>query len=410
MRTYVIVGAGARGRHMFAGPLFAEWADFARLAGVYDLNRHRAELLSRECGGIPVFPDMDEMLKATKPDVVIVATIDSMHDYYIIRALEAGCDVISEKPLTINAGKLQAILEAERRTGRQVTVTFNARFMPYMAGIKKLLKEGVVGRVLGVNLEWHLDRVHGADYFRRWHRHMDNSGGLLVHKSTHHFDLVNWWLDAEPVEVSAMGELGFYGPKREERGERCQGCSYRNRCEFYFDIAKDAFNASYYRDAEAEDGYYRDQCVFSDDTSIYDTMSLGVQYDSKAILTYSLTAYSPYEGWKLVIHGVDGRLEAEQFYSGGRTGEPYSEIAIYHRDGEIALHRIPVSGGSHSGGDERLRSMLFGEAIPDPLGQQAGTRAGALSMLIGAAANISIAERRPVTIGELMGGGQSIER
>src|SRR5690606_11812516 len=107
-------------------------------------------------------------------DVVIVATVDNTHHEYIIRAMEAGCDVISEKPLTTDAEKCMAILEAERRTGRTVTVTFNARFTPYSARIKQLLDEGILGSVLNVSLEWHLDRVHGADYFRRWHRHMDS--------------------------------------------------------------------------------------------------------------------------------------------------------------------------------------------------------------------------------------------
>ena len=51
--------------------------------------------------------------------------------------------------------------------------------------------DGLVGRPLLVDFSWVLDTSHGADYFRRWHREKQNSGGLLVHKSTHHFDLVN---------------------------------------------------------------------------------------------------------------------------------------------------------------------------------------------------------------------------
>ena len=61
-----------------------------------------------------------------------------------------------------------------------------------------------------------LDTSHGADYFRRWHREKDKSGGLLVHKSTHHFDLVNWWLASSPKTVFAMGGLRFYGRENAE--------------------------------------------------------------------------------------------------------------------------------------------------------------------------------------------------
>jgi len=73
----------------------------------------------------------------------------------------------------------------------------------------------------------HLDRVHGADYFRRWHRYKDKSGGLLVHKSTHHFDLVNWWLGSRPTRIAATGKRVFYTPEMatklglQDHGPRC---------------------------------------------------------------------------------------------------------------------------------------------------------------------------------------------
>ncbi|MFD7136709.1 Gfo/Idh/MocA family oxidoreductase [Streptomyces sp. NPDC059894] len=77
--------------------------------------------------------------------------------------------------------------------------------------MKKVIADGAVGKVLSVHFEWLLDTVHGADYFRRWHREKTSSGGLAVHKATHHFDLVNWWLDDTPTTVQALGGLRFYG-------------------------------------------------------------------------------------------------------------------------------------------------------------------------------------------------------
>ena len=99
--------------------------------------------------------------------------------------------------------------------------------MPFFARIKELLREGVVGDVLSVHYEWYLDTSHGADYFRRWHRRRENSGSLMVHKSTHHFDIANWLLEQEPVAVNAFGTRRFYGPTREERSERCLTCPYK---------------------------------------------------------------------------------------------------------------------------------------------------------------------------------------
>ncbi|MFC3800801.1 Gfo/Idh/MocA family protein [Cohnella sp. GCM10012308] len=402
MKTYAVVGTGGRSLMMFAIPFAEELKPYAALVGVCDINPVRAERFSDKARGAPVYADFDRMLEETQPDTVIVTTPDHLHDEYIIRALEAGCDVISEKPMTTDASKCNAILDAERRTGKKVTVTFNCRFMPYVVRVKELLKDGTIGELLSVNLEWSLDKQHGSDYFRRWHRRMVNSGGLLVHKSTHHFDMVNWWLDDEPEVVSAKGRLLFYGPTRKERGERCTACEYANTCEFYFDLSADAFMKEMYRDAEGVDGYYRDQCVFGEDIDIYDTMSLSVQYSRGALLTYSLNAYSPYEGWKATFVGTKGRIEAQDFHSGFEANDPSQRIKLYRANDERTILESQKVTGLHGGGDQLLRRMLFAQDKPDPLGQMAGSRAGAMSMIIGAAANVSIAENRPIAVKDLL--------
>ena len=122
--------------------------------------------------------------------------------------------MITEKPMTIDAARCRRILDAVRRTGRRVTVTFNYRYNPVHEEVRRLLADGEIGEIGSVHFEWLLDVRHGADYFRRWHRDKANSGGLLVHKASHHFDLVNWWLGARPTQVYAQGRLFFYGPRR----------------------------------------------------------------------------------------------------------------------------------------------------------------------------------------------------
>lgn len=387
---------------MYALPLTTELKDYADLVGVFDINSVRANYVSQQCGGVSVYQNFDVMLKESKPDVVIVTTIDRFHHEYITRALDAGCDVITEKPMTIDAEKTRAIFEAEKRTGKKVIVTFNVRFDPYVSRIKELIRQGAVGEIYSMDLEWFLDTSHGADYFRRWHRYIKNSGSLLIHKASHHFDMINWWMDDDPEELYAFGNRRFYGPTRENRGERCLTCPYNKICEFFWDITSDTFTKKFYLDAEKEDQYFRDRCVFADDIDIYDTMSINIKYERGALLSYSLVAHSPYEGWKVSINGSDGRLEAENFQSGQRANEPESELRIYNRKGEVVTYHVPKRTGTHGGSDERLRRMIFVGDIPDPFGQHAGSWAGAMSCLIGAAANISIAEKKPVIIKDLL--------
>lgn len=402
MKRYVIVGASSRGFEMYAKPLTGELKDVAELVGIYDINSVRANFVSRECGNIPIYHSFEKMLEETRPDAVIVTTIDRFHHEYIIKALEFGCDAITEKPMTIDDEKCRAIFDAEKRTGRKVIVTFNVRFDPYVARIKELIKEEAVGDIHSVHLEWFLDTRHGADYFRRWHRYIENSGSLLIHKASHHFDMINWWVDQEPEELYAFGTRNFYGPTREKRGVRCLTCSHKKNCELYWDITSSEFMRKFYLEAEMEDGYYRDRCVFAEDINIYDSMSVNVKYNKGALLSYSLVAYSPYEGWKATINGSRGRIEAEYFSSGAKAEETVRQIKVFNRKGEVITVQMPKDTGEHGGGDARLRRMIFTGDIPDPLGQQADSWAGAMSCLIGAASNISIRQKKPVTILDLL--------
>lgn len=403
MKRYALAGASSRGLYMYGKAIAGQYSHTSQLVGVFDINPVRAHYVSKECGGVPVFSSFDQMIAQARPDCVIVTTVDRFHHEYIIRALEAGCDAITEKPMTIDAEKCRAILNAERRTGRRVTVTFNYRFTPYVTRVKQLLGEGVIGQVLSVDFEWILDTSHGADYFRRWHRRKENSGGLLVHKATHHFDMVNWWLEDEPQTVFATGARRMYGPTRQERGERCCTCSHKRTCEFYVDYASDPMLKALYFDAEKEDGYFRDRCVFADEINIEDTMSATVRYKGGAMMSYSLNAHSPYEGWRIALNGTDGRIEAQEFHSGHRVKEPSQFIQVFNRKGEIVTYDVLKARGDHAGGDERLLERLFsGQTIPDPLGHMAGSRAGAMSILIGISANRSIATGSPVDIDELL--------
>lgn len=407
MKKYVQVGCGSRGILAYSVPLVKEYGDCAKLLGVYDSNHKRAELVSEMTETeIPVYDDFDKMIDEVKPDSVIVTCRDCDHDFYIKKALEKGCDVISEKPVTTTFEKALKIKEAKEKTGKDVTVTFNLRFQPFYKQVKELIKSGEIGDVLNVHFEWMLNTTHGADYFRRWHRNRKNSGSLLVHKSTHHFDLVNWFLEEEPVSVNAYGTRRFYGPQREERDERCLTCKYKDTCEFYFDIDENPDYEKIYHNCEDEDGYFRDKCVFSEEIDIEDSASVNVEYSKGTVMSYSLIAHSPYEGINLCLNGTKGRMEINRVFINIEGYEEIAEdtIVIYDRKGnkkEIPVAPQETSDG-HGGADDNLRDALFKGIKEDPLCQMADLRAGMMSIAVGAASNISMKENRRVYINEFL--------
>ncbi len=405
MKKYVQVGCGTRGIETYAVPIVKSYSDCATLSGVYDVNPKRAALVSKYTGtDIPVFDDFDKMLDEVKPDTVIITPKDCDHDYYAIKAMRAGCDVIVEKPLTTTFEKALEIKKVQEETGKEVIVTFNLRFHPFYRRVKEIISTGILGKILSLHYEWLLDTSHGADYFRRWHRQRKNSGSLLVHKSTHHFDLANWYLGEDPVAVNAFGTRRFYGPTREERSERCITCPYKDKCEFYYDIEKNDYIREIFRECEDADGYYRDRCVFSDEIDIEDSLSVNVQYSGGAIMSYSLTAHSPYEGMRLVLNGADGRMEISTKYkeSTGFDIQAKHSIKIFNRLGEEITIDVPAETSvGHGGADDKLRDRLFRDkTLPDPLGQMADVRAGMMSIGIGMAANLSMKESRQVSLDE----------
>jgi predicted dehydrogenase len=359
------------------------------------------------------------MVKQARPDVVIVTSMDVTHSDYIIRAMELGCDVVAEKPMTTDEQRCRAILAAMKKTGRRIQVTFNYRYSPPRSQVKELLMAGLVGRPTGVDFHWTLDTRHGADYFRRWHRNRLNSGSLLVHKATHHFDLVNWWLGSRPVEVFAMGQKAFYTPRTADeqfgltgRSDRCHDCKVAAKCPFFLDLAANQGLRAMYLECEHLDDYFRDRCVFSQDIDIWDTMSLSVRYANGATMSYSLAAYIPIEGYSIAFNGSLGRLEhraCENTYISGDGSVP-GELA----KGNVSITLIPAfqkpqqievqtGKGGHGGGDTLLLDDVFLPNPPaDPLRRKAGHVDGAYSILTGIAAYRSIDQGRAIKIDELV--------
>ncbi len=213
-----------------------------------------------------------------KPDLVIVTTMDSTHHEFIIKGLEYGVDVLTEKPLTTDEVKAQAIVDAEKRTGKKVIVGFNYRYATLVSAIKEQLAKKPIGEVTSVDFNWYLNTYHGASYFRRWHGERDKSGTLLVHKATHHFDLLNWLIDSDPVEVTAYGSLEHYGKNNKFRGSNCRNCAYTDKCKFYWDITKSKRDMKLYVENEKYDGYVRDNCLWRDEVDIYDKMAVQIKY------------------------------------------------------------------------------------------------------------------------------------
>lgn len=402
-RRLALVGTGIRGSSLWGKTLLSDYSDILEMVGLCDINSKRMAYARNFMGAnCPTYTDFPLMIQETRPDTVIVTTTDCFHAKYICAAMKMGCDVITEKPMATDEKMTQEILDTERRTGKKLIVTFNYRYSPEAGKIKEILASGEIGQVTSVDFNYYLDVFHGASYFRRWHGFKQFSGSLLVHKATHHYDLMNWWLSAEPLEVNAYGHLRKYGYNGPFRGRRCMTCPHKERCEFHWDITTDAHLMLLYVNAESEDGYLRDACVFRKKINIWDTMNVQVLYHNRVTMSYSLNAFMPYEGYFVGFNGTKGRLDARVYHNQPWKPAGLAEFRLTRNFKGTETFGLGAEGGGHWGADQVMQDQIFRGNEADPLGRMAGSRDGSLSILIGIAARRSIEQRRPFRIDELV--------
>ncbi|MBN1564550.1 MAG: Gfo/Idh/MocA family oxidoreductase [Anaerolineae bacterium] len=426
-KRYALVGTGGRAG-MYVRAVMETYPDSCELVAFCDLSQTRMDWYNSQIqakGGEPIptyrADQFDQMIAETKPNTVIVTTMDSTHHIYITRAMELGCDAITEKPMTIDVEKARIIFDAIERTGRQLRVAFNYRYAPAYTKVREVVMDGTIGRPLSVDFSWLLDTHHGADYFRRWHREKQNSGGLMVHKATHHFDLVNWWIDSYPSEVFALGDLMFYGQENAEaRGEHYDYARYTGEPAAQndpFGLFLDSDDAlrGLYLDAEKESGYIRDRNVFGEPITIEDTMAVTARYQNGVVLSYCLIAYSPWEGLRVAITGTKGRVELDVIETiGGLSGQgerdltaskgtfKQTEVRVFPMFGEGYVVDLPPATGGHGGADPYLLEQIFAPDPPvDPFQRGASHIDGAASIMLGIAANKAMATKQLMCIDDL---------
>jgi predicted dehydrogenase len=430
MKRYAVAGISNRAIGMFIKPLVREFADVGELVAVLDKDALRFQVLKDaepKCADVPTYLDheFDKMIAETKPDVLIVVTTDVAHAQYIIAGLRKDLDVITEKPMTINVEQAKAVLEAEKKSNGKVTVTFNYRYPAVHQKVKEIVLSGRLGRITHVDLNWYLDSYHGASYFKRWNRIRDISGGLSIHKASHHFDLLNWWIGQDPVEVFAYGALNYYGadgPMNPEKvdGRHCATCSVREKNPYEMrwkprynpkigGPKDDHLGSVRSKQTKEYTGYSPDACIFDSEIKIEDTYVANILYDKGVMVAYSSNWSLPFEGYRLAINGTLGRLETQEWHSPPRV--PFAipsqqDIDVFPLFGGAKETICVLHGeGGHGGGDPLILEDIFLGPKPERKYELiAGARAGAMAVAVGEAVwKSAVAGGKKYRIADLLG-------
>lgn len=429
-RRYAVCGVSGRAIAMWIKPIYETFSNCAEFVGMLDIDPMRFKICKKQVPGtenVPTYmPDeFDKMVEETRPDAVFVVGKDCTHAQYIIKALEKGLDAITEKPMTTNWEDAIKVREAERKSKGKVTCTFNYRYNPQHKLIKELVLAGKVGRVTHVDLNWYIDIHHGASYFNRWNRMRENSGSLSIHKASHHFDLVNWWIGSpDPYLIHAFGALNHYGPNgpfnpSKKDGRHCTSCDERRKCAYKSRWETRATVAKIHDDhldsfdeklgvLYTPEIYRPDMCIFDSEINIQDTIVANVKYANNTLLNYSANFSTPYEGYRLAINGTHGRIEAEEWGGTGSTAFPCPRATDHYVDCYpifASRERIAVKPGvgGHGGGDSGiLEDVFLGIEEDRPYDILATSKDGLNAISIGDAVFKSITQEKIIDLTEVM--------
>ncbi|HEY3563172.1 MAG TPA: Gfo/Idh/MocA family oxidoreductase [Kribbella sp.] len=435
IRRYAVCGLSARGLASFVLPILGltdrtadggfgygvdedDLSQYAEVVAIVDTDADRVAEFNQALqrlgrATIPFFAQTqyDEMLATVAPDAVIVTSPDHTHEQYIVGALRHGVDVITEKPMVTTAASARAVLAAERESAGSVQVTHNFRYPAAHREVKRLIQAGTIGRVTRVVMDYHVDLRHGASYFLRWNRRRELSGGLQVHKSSHHFDLLNWWIGALPEEIFGYGALNYYGPSSPHRVDA--------RAEDPYFLAQQGSGVFPTDDGTAREGLFglhypgqypasRPLYLYDAEIDIEDTYSAIARYPSGACLTYSVDFSSTWEGFRVSIAGTHGSISLLHGRTVDGTGLPASdEITVAELFGSSRVIAVRPETGGHGGADPLMRRDLFTGPSPESveLGLLATGTEAAYAVAMGDALTHSFTTHRPVNLPHLLTSG-----
>jgi predicted dehydrogenase len=358
-----MVGAGGRGYRAYGTYALAH-PDEARFVAVAEPDQER-RLRFADAHAIPPdrqFVSWEEL--AARPALAtaaVNATMDRMHYPSALGLLEAGYDLLLEKPMATTPQECVGLVRAAEQRGRILQICHVLRYAPFFRAVHDLLTQGRLGTI--VSLEWNENLVywHYAHSFVRgnW-ANAQRSGPMILTKCCHDLDLLIWMLGGRPEQVASFGELRHFRSERvgPEIPDRCtDGCPIEDECPYYAPrvyIERDP--GRWARDAVSLDNSPRallraletgpyGRCVYRSDNDVVDHQVVLMRFATGLAAALTMQGASYVEGRTLRIDGVRATLLGN---------EARSELQIHdHVSGEREILGVGAEGG-HGGGDERI--------------------------------------------------------
>ncbi len=327
------------------------------------------------------FDTWEKLLDLPKiADVAIIATVDRMHYEPAMKAIEKGYNLLLEKPVAPTPEECADIANAAKEKDVKVLVCHVLRYAAFFRKIKNMINDGDLGKVISIHHAECVGNVHQSHSYVRgnWHK-TEDSANMLLAKSCHDIDIIQWLMDSECTRVHSFGSLSYFTAENapKDAPERCiDGCPHADECYYnavklYLDDKENDWfrNAATKKvkptDAEVEEVLRTTQygkCVFKCDNDVVDHQVVNLEFANGGVASFNMCAFNN-GGRYIRVMGTDGELYGDMrtetiTYFNFKTRE-----AIKIDPSDVKKDHTIVGG--HGGGDENLVETLYDYLVND---------------------------------------------
>ncbi|HIT85747.1 MAG TPA: Gfo/Idh/MocA family oxidoreductase [Candidatus Ornithomonoglobus intestinigallinarum] len=382
--TAIVIGCGQRGTAY--ADYVIENGDKLKITAIADPHDGRREYAKNRYNveDANVFKDWREIAALPKmADFVIIATQDNMHYEPALAFIEKGYDLLLEKPMAPTVRECREITEAAEKKGVKVVVCHVLRFTNFWRKLKDIIKNGDIGDIVTVVHMENVGNTHQShSYVRGNWRKTAESTPMLLAKSCHDIDILQWLIGKECRRAQSFGSLVYFVPKNRPAGapDYCMdGCPAAEECfyhakKLYYDDKQSWFRAIAAEKADPTDdevmaaikhGPYG-RCVFACDNDVVDHQVVNLEYEDGVTASFTMNAFN--EGGRYIrIFGTKGEIYGDMEHE---TIDLFSFGTRKHTIFDLEKIKGDITGG-HGGGDtgimEDALNYFAGEQTTDSI-------------------------------------------
>lgn len=359
MFSVSVLGYGGRGNvytHNF-------YSCGIKIAAVCDPDPERLEIAKQYSDNL--YRDEDAFFGAGRlSDLLVISTMDKLHYRQAMRALDLGYDILLEKPISTDAQECIDIAQKAKEKNANVIVCHVLRYTPFFREIKAMLESGRFGKMLTLQMTENVGYYHFAhSYVRGNWRNKETSSPVILAKSCHDLDIINWLVDSKCTSISSFGSLQLFRSENApaSSSERCRDCGCADEC--VFNCYKLYTNVEYERIAGlARHGhlgqttdeiiYALDQddeplgrCIYHCDNDVFDNQIVNMSFANGVHAQFMLTAFSEHIDRQIRICCEKGEIY------GNLDGKAVHSIFYGQPEETVHLQQVEEQYASHGGGD-----------------------------------------------------------